>query len=333
MSIQLKWPLKRKALSILYWTLLFYMVLALAYWWFALEKQNRQIETIRLQELRIQNGNTQPVNQSIEKTISGYADRKSIQYTAEGLTFLAFIVLGAVVVFRATRRQFRLSEQQQNWMMAITHELKTPIAVTRLNLETLQKRELDSSVREKLLNNSIAETGRLNQLCSNVLLAAQFDSGHYRANKIPLNLYSVVVRAAEETRSRYPGYTIDVKGDTSAAVIAEEWLVGILVNNLLENAVAYSTRDKPVTLEIQASQHEVQLVVSDFGPGIDATEQKKIFKKFYRTGNELTRKKKGTGLGLYLCKKIAEAHNAHISVESQPGQGSRFQVVFPSFHA
>jgi signal transduction histidine kinase len=332
MNLQLKWPLKRKALSILYWTLLFYMVLALAYWWFALEKQNRQIETIRLQELKIQSGTTPTIAQSTEKSITGYANRKTIQYTAEGLTFLAFIVLGAVVVFRATRRQFRLSEQQQNWMMAITHELKTPIAVTRLNLETLQKRELETSVRDRLLNNSIAETGRLNQLCSNVLLAAQFDSGSYRANKLPLNIFSVVSRAAEETRSRYPGHTIEVKGDTSASVIAEEWLLVILVNNLLENAIAYSPREKPVTLEIQAGQQNVQLFVSDHGPGIDAAEQKKIFKKFYRTGNELTRQKKGTGLGLYLCQKIAEAHNARISVESQPGKGSRFIVSVPSFH-
>lgn len=333
MNLQLKWPLKRKALSILYWTLLFYMVLALAYWWFALEKQNRQIEFIRLQELKIQSGTAPSFNQSIEKSITGYANRKSIQYTAEGLTFLAFIVLGAVVVFRATRRQFRLSEQQQNWMMAITHELKTPIAVTRLNLETLQKRELDASVRDKLLNNSIAETGRLNQLCSNVLLAAQFDSGNYRANKMPLNIYSVVSRAAEETRSRYPGHTIEVTGNTAAEVIAEEWLLVILVNNLLENAIAYSPREKPVTLEIQTGQQNVTLLVSDYGPGIEAAEQKKIFQKFYRTGNELTRQKKGTGLGLYLCKKIAEAHNARISVESQPGRGSRFRVSFPSLHA
>lgn len=333
MSIQLKWPLKRKALSILYWTLLFYMVLALAYWWFALEKQNRQIEFIRLQELKIQSGTAPSSNQSIEKSITGYANRKSIQYTAEGLTFLAFIVLGAVVVFRATRRQFRLSEQQQNWMMAITHELKTPIAVTRLNLETLQKRELEPSVRDKLLNNSIAETGRLNQLCSNVLLAAQFDSGNYHANKTSLNLFSVVSRAVEETQSRYPGYTIEVKGDTTANLIAEEWLIVILVNNLLENAVAYSPKDKPVTLEILTGQQYVQLLVSDHGPGIDTAEQKKIFSKFYRVGNELTRQKKGTGLGLYLCKKIAEAHNALISVESQPGKGSRFQVLFPTLHA
>ena len=325
MSIQLKFSLKRKALSVLYWTLLLYMVLALAYWWFALEKQNRQIESIRLQELTLQPASSA----ATQKNISGYADRKSIQYTAEGLTFLAFILLGAVVVYRATRRQFRLSEQQQNWMMAITHELKTPIAVTRLNLETLQKRELENSVRERLLNNSLAETGRLNQLCNNVLLAAQFDSGDYRASKVLLNLSLVVSKVTEEARSRYPQHTIDLKCNSDVTIFAEEWLVAILINNLVENAVAHSPHQSPISIELTATSHGALLVVSDRGPGIAVAEQKKIFNKFYRTGSELTRQKKGTGLGLYLCKKIAESHHARLTVESEQGKGSRFLVSFP----
>lgn len=327
MSLPLKRPLKIKAVSILYWTLLFYMVLALAYWWFALEKQNRLIETIRLQELEQQAG-SRGSNQL--NTISNYANRKSIQYTAEGLTFLAFILLGAVIVYRATRRQFRLSERQQNWMMAITHELKTPIAVTRLNLETLQKRELEPAMRDRLLNNSIAETGRLNQLCNNVLLAAQFDGGHYRVKKQPLNLFLLAEKVVEEGRTRYPGYHLEVRGNAVAEVLAEEWLLSILINNLLENAIAYSPKEQPVVVEVRAGSGQVALMVSDQGPGIEMEEQQKIFQKFYRTGNELTRQKKGTGLGLYLCKKIAETHDAQISVQSQSGKGSQFRVQFPN---
>ena len=330
MSLPLKRPLKIKAVSILYWTLLMYMVLALAYWWFALEKQNRQIESIRLRELVMQSGNT---GSGQQRTISSYANRKTIQYTAEGLTFLAFILLGAVIVYRATRRQFRLSEQQQNWMMAITHELKTPIAVTRLNLETLQKRELEPAMRDKLLHNSIAETGRLNQLCNNVLLAAQFDGGHYRVKKQPLDLFFLIQKVVEEARTRYPGYQFEFKGDAGAEVLAEEWLLTILINNLLDNSVAYSPKEQPITLEVHTITGGIELAVSDQGPGIELGEQSKIFSKFYRTGNELTRQKKGTGLGLYLCKKIAETHHAQISVQSQPGMGSRFRVIFPTVHA
>lgn len=329
MNIPLKWPIKRKALSILYWTLLFYMVLALAYWWFALEKQNREIASIRLQE-RTMSSSASPID---EKAIKAYANRKTVQYTAEGLTFLAFILLGAVFVFRATRRQFRLSEQQQNLMMAITHELKTPIAITRLNLETLQKRELDTSTRNKLLNNSLLETGRLNNLCNNILLAAQFDSGSYRANKLPVNLFSLIDQLANDARTRYPAYQIVTAGDPAAVVLAEEWLLTILISNLLENALAHSPKQEPIRLEVHTDSRGVELVVEDKGPGIAAAEQKMIFKKFYRTGNELTRQKKGTGLGLYLCRKIADINQADISLESEIGKGSRFKVLFPSFHA
>jgi signal transduction histidine kinase len=246
---------------------------------------------------------------------------------------LAFILLGAVFVYRATRRQFRLSEQQQNLMMAITHELKTPIAITRLNLETLQKRELDASTRNKLLNNSILETGRLNNLCNNILLAAQFDSGSYRANKLPVNLFSLIDQLANDARTRYPAHQIITAGDPAAVVLAEEWLLTILISNLVENALAHSPQHAPIRLEVHTDSRGVELVVDDKGPGIAAAEQKLIFKKFYRTGNELTRQKKGTGLGLYLCRKIADINQAEISLESEVGKGSRFKVLFPLFHA
>ncbi|MFX9696122.1 histidine kinase dimerization/phospho-acceptor domain-containing protein, partial [Acinetobacter baumannii] len=80
----------------------------------------------------------------------------------EGVTFLALIIIGAVFVFRATRRQLKLSQQQQNFMMAVTHELKTPIAITQLNLETLQKRKLEEDKQQKLISNTLQEARRLN---------------------------------------------------------------------------------------------------------------------------------------------------------------------------
>ncbi|WP_457848411.1 histidine kinase dimerization/phospho-acceptor domain-containing protein, partial [Staphylococcus aureus] len=83
--------------------------------------------------------------------------RKTAQYVGEGVTFLALIIIGAVFVFRATRRQLKLSQQQQNFMMAVTHELKTPIAITQLNLETLQKRKLEEDKQQKLISNTLQE--------------------------------------------------------------------------------------------------------------------------------------------------------------------------------
>ena len=321
-------PIKRNILSIIFWALLTYMILALAYWFFALEKQNRQIEMIRLEQYAKISGNQ--VGQIRE--VSSYANRKTVQYIAEGLTFLAFILLGAVFVFRATRRQFRLSEQQQNLMMAISHELKTPIAITRLNLETLQKRTLDEITRSKLLGNSLIETDRLNTLCSNILLAAQFDSGLYRANREQLSLSKIAAAAVDECNNRFNGVTIVLHATTDCIIEGEEWLLHILINNLLENAVKYSPPGKPIEVNLTPALNGIELTISDHGPGVEVSEQKNIFKKFYRTGTEWTRQKKGTGLGLYLCKKIAESHGATIGVSNLPSGGSKFTVTFIAIH-
>jgi signal transduction histidine kinase len=102
----------------------------------------------------------------------------------------------------------------------------------------------------------------------------------------------------------------------------------MLINNLLENAAKYSPREAPITVVLQKRQDRVELQVIDEGPGIPETEKKKIFSKFYRIGNEETRKTQGTGLGLYLCRKIARDHNADILVTNNEPHGSNFTVIF-----
>ena len=103
----------------------------------------------------------------------------------------------------------------------------------------------------------------------------------------------------------------------------------MLVNNLLDNALKYSPKESPVTVTLTEDNQTARLIISDQGFGIADAEKKKIFDKFYRSGNENTRQAKGTGLGLYLCKKIAESHNGYISVTDNHPGGSSFAVTFP----
>ncbi|RYE17994.1 MAG: ATP-binding protein, partial [Sphingobacteriales bacterium] len=112
----------------------------------------------------------------------------------------------------------------------------------------------------------------------------------------------------------------DVKGDAM--------LLQMLINNLIENAVKYSPKESPITATLTKTGRKVQLSIADQGPGIPDDEKKKVFKKFYRVGNEATRKTQGTGLGLYLCSKIARDHNADISVTNNSPHGTNFAVTF-----
>ncbi len=315
---------KQVVVTVVYWVLLVYMIAALLYWYTALEKQNEVISKISISSLQTKD----PVYHQKYLFIEEAKKRKTTQYLAEGFTFLALIILGAVFVFRATRRQLRLSQQQQNFMMAVTHELKTPIAITQLNLETLQKRKLEEEKQQKLISNTLQEANRLNTLCNNILLASQLDSGLYSSQKQEINLSDLVEGCIDDFANRYPQRKITEKIAESIYINGETLLLQMLVNNLIENALKYSPKDSVITVTLQEENQKIQLAVIDEGQGISDTEKKKIFEKFYRTGNENTRKAKGTGLGLYLCQKIVQGHHGYIAVKDNSPTGTNFTVTF-----
>jgi signal transduction histidine kinase len=251
-----------------------------------------------------------------------------VKFVSEGATFLALILIGAAFVYRTVRKQFLLQQQQQNFVMAVTHELKTPISVARLNLETLQKHQLEPDKQKKLIRMTLEETDRLNGLTNNILISSQLEGGGYNLSKEELDMSDLfkdcirnyIIRCPEGKFIESIEPDMDVKGDSL--------LLQLLINNLLENAIKYSPKDKPITCVLRKNGGRIELHVIDEGPGIADEEKKNIFKKFYRIGDETTRKTHGTGLGLYLCKKIAEDHNADITVRDHLPQGSNFTVTF-----
>lgn len=313
---------KLTVVTVVYWILLLYIVAALIWWFIALEKQNRDITNVRLLELV----KDDPLYFQKATRIEDAKRRKTTQYIGEGVTFLALILVGAVFVFRATRRQLLLSQQQQNFMMAVTHELKTPIAVTRLNLETLQKRKLEEDKQQKLITNTLQEANRLNILCNNILLAAQLEAGAYTTNKEEINFSDLVEGCIDDFQNRFPQRAIEENITEGLYLNGEKLLLQMLVNNLLENAMKYSPKESLIKVTLQTPGNELELMVSDEGIGVADEEKRKIFDKFYRIGNENTRNTKGTGLGLYLCNRIIKSHNGYISVTDNQPRGSNFVV-------
>ena len=316
-------PQKLAIVTFAYWVLFLYMVAALGWWFIELEKQNQVISNIKLSELK----KDDPAYYTSSLKIEDARKRKTTQYIGEGSIFLFLIVLGTVFVFRATRRQLRLSQQQQNFMMAITHELKTPIAIAQLNLETLQKRKLDEDKQQKLISNTLQEANRLNTLCNNILFASQLDAGAYASSKQEIHLTDLVEGCIDDFKTRFPQRELRENISEGVYFFGEPLLLQMLVNNLIDNALKYSSKESPVTVSLEEVNKKVSIRVSDEGTGISDAEKKKVFDKFYRSGDENTRRTKGTGLGLYLCKKIAESHNGYISVTDNHPSGSNFTVL------
>lgn len=317
------------SVTIVYWALLTYMIAALLWWFIALVKQNDTLTAVQLQQLTGATGQVTKQTQTSDQLLQKQK-RKRVQYIAEGLTFLALIVVGAVYVYRATRRQIRASVQQQNFMMAVTHELKTPIAVTQLNLETLQKRKLEPAQQEKMIASTLQEANRLNMLCNNILLASQLDSKAYKESRIEINFSDLVEGCIDSFKQHYPSRLVIEQIEPALYLDGETLLLQMLVNNLLENAHKYAPQNTEITVVLAQKATAIELLVIDNGKGIPDTEKPKIFEKFYRIGSEATRNTKGTGLGLYLCKKITQNHNANISVTDNKPQGSKFVVTFNS---
>ena len=265
-----------------------------------------------------------------EAEIQDLKRRKTAQYIGEGCIFMLLILVGAVYIFRATRRQLLLGQQQQNFMMAVTHELKTPIAITTLNLETLQKRKLDESQQQRIVANSLQETTRLNDLCNNILLTAQLEAEQTNAANEDLDLSALAQDCVTRSQNRYPARTFHFEAADDAAIHGEAFMLQMLVNNLLENAVKYSAKEAPITVRVKNETDKVLLQVVDEGCGIPDEEKKKVFQKFYRIGDERTRTSKGTGLGLYLCRRIMKNHGGDIRLTDNVPHGSIFTAIFRS---
>jgi len=313
-----------------YLLLLAYIVSALIFWGVSLHKQSERIlqqEKMSLIE-HVDSMRHPLLYKARLSELEKKGDRRTRQYIGEGSTFLVMILIGAVVVYSSSRRSLTVSRQQNNFMLAVTHELKSPIAGIKLSLQTLERHKLDESKKEVLIKRCITEANRLNDLCNNMLIASQMEGRQYVAAKEPLNFTELVESSLKDYTVRYPerfeeGPLMDCE------LVGDKLLLQMAVNNLLENAVKYTPEDKPVIVTLSNKNGTAIFSVADNGLGIPDKEKYKIFNKFYRVGNENTRKTKGTGLGLYLTAKILKQHKGRILVKNNEPTGAIFELHLP----
>jgi len=324
-ALKSRFKIKRPlTIYILYWFLLSYILAALVFWFVVLNKQNLRLSQYQNDLIDVDD----VMHEQKQHEIVTEKNTNAAQYIGEGITFLILIGAGAIFVFRAINRQFMQAEQQENLMMAITHELKTPIAITKLNLETLQKRLLSNEQREKLISATIQEANRLNALCNNMLLTSQIEAGGYKTMQENVDFSNLVNECAHDFIARFPNRKIETQISGEVIINGDLLLLQLAVNNLLDNAIKYSGKEDIVLLKLFQSANAIHFQVIDEGPGISNEEKENIFEKYYRGSQG---KIKGTGLGLYLTKKIVEAHNGIIKIENNLLRGSIFEIVLKEY--
>ncbi len=308
-----------RIIFIFYWFLLAYILAALIFWFLDLNAQNKELTALRMHAVSVHDTN---FVQKINKIENG-KKRKTAQYIGEGVTFLLMIIAGAVYIFRIIKKQLVQSEQQLNLMMAITHELKTPIAVTKLNLETMQIRKLEFGQQQKLIRSTLEEANRLNTLCNNMLYMSQLDAGSSTLTNEKIDLSTLASDCAEDFNLRFPERKIEIDIDSDVFITGDKLLLQLAINNLLDNAIKYSGKEDVVLIKVLKENKKIKLRVIDQGIGIQTAEKEKIFEKYFRGAGKQT---KGTGLGLYLTKEIVRQHHGSISVKSNEPRGSIFEI-------
>ena len=248
----------------------------------------------------------------------------------EGSVFLILLMLGILRTRNSFKKEADLATQQKNFLLSVTHELKSPLASVRLQLETIQKRDLPREKQNEMLSNAIEDTDRLNALVENVLLAARIDNHLYTLNFERGNLSDEVKALSEKAAIGFARHH-QLKTEIAETVFVSFDKIGFhsIFINLLENAVKYSKPGTEIKISLQNKNDQIALSIADRGPGISDEEKENVFGRFYRIGNEETRTTKGTGLGLYIVHSLAHSHGWSVSIFNHVGGGSIFEISIP----
>jgi len=245
----------------------------------------------------------------------------------EGSVFLLLLLIGIWQIRRSIRKELNLSARQNNFLLSVTHELKTPLAANKLYIQTIQKRDLSKEQTNDLLKKSIEENARLEYMIDNILNASRLENNALAIEKEEFDLVLLIqsVKKRFETISNQK-ITISFSED-KIMLIADKFSIETILNNLVENAIKYSEDNALILIYASKNNNQVQFGVIDNGIGISKEDKVNVFNKFYRVGNEEVRTQKGTGLGLFIVAELVRKHAGKITCLDNDPQGTNFKII------
>jgi two-component system, OmpR family, phosphate regulon sensor histidine kinase PhoR len=250
------------------------------------------------------------------------------------LALSSAVVTGVILVWVFVRREANLSQLQSDFVSKVSHELRTPLTSIRLFSDTLALRRADPEAIDTCISGLKREGARLQDLIDRLLDWGRMESGRRQYHMQPTDVHAVVKQAMrdfEAVRERQNAHVTVELSDHLPPVWGEAASISDALLNLLTNASKYGGHPAVIALRASATAREVHISVQDNGLGIAAREHKRIFQKFYRVDDRLSRDKEGSGLGLAIAKHVVKAHKGHIELRSAPGKGSVFTIVLPAW--
>lgn len=311
---------KRSGPLFLFYLLVAYVIVQCLWWSYHLVQLNNEVYTLK----SVLSAHD-PGQQEILKI---KLDKRWKMIIGESAVFLFLLILGFIKIRKGFKTEANLAKQQNNFLLSVTHELRSPLASARLQLETINKRDLEKEKQKEIISNCLNDVDRLNNLVENLLLAANLDNRNFKVYKESLNFSDFVSETLQKYVNAF-GLQQRVKINVQPGIhftFDKTAFISIIIN-LLENALKYS--GEKISVELKRKEEKIYLSIADEGRGIPENEKQNIFKKFYRVQNEEIRDAKGTGIGLYLVKNLTELHKGDIKVEDNFPKGSVFKIILP----
>ena len=271
--------------------------------------------------------------------ISAAGDPLRRRFVLGGLSaMLLMLIAGAIAIGRAVHRERALAQAQSDFVAAVSHEFRTPLAAMRQLSELLAEgRVADDAKRTNYYHSLAGESRRLQRLVENLLNFGRMDSGDapYKPEPVDPNGLIDDVIAGYRTQLATPDCRIEVARSDQQSdgplVLADREAVALALHNLIDNAVKYSG-NRPVHVSWEQRRDSIAISVRDEGPGIAADEQRRIFQRFVRGAAAQAGRIRGTGLGLAMVQLVVDGHGGRVTLESTPGAGATFAIILPAAH-
>lgn len=294
----------KKQTSLFFYILGIYVVLQFAWWGFHLIQITNELQAV-----------------------NGKANNKAIMIVGEGVVFFSILLFGLWRIKLSIKKDQQLSERQSNFLLSVTHELKTPLASTKLYLQTLIKRDFSTEKREEMLQKAIIENQRLEEIVESILTATRLENRTLKLHKEWIDLNELIQQLIDNYNIMSGKNWIVFENQVSVKIEADVFMIKTILRNLIENGLKYASNSEHLTVFLKRELNHVKFGTIENGPGVPADLQKDIFKKFFRIENEETRSQKGTGLGLFIAAEFTKLNGGRLNYYPNKPTGSIFEIT------
>ncbi len=256
-----------------------------------------------------------------------YIRKRTWMILGEGVVFFSIVVFAIFQIRKSILKDIELSRQQKNFLLAVTHELKTPIASVKLYLQTLKRHQLDEDKRNEIATNALTENERLQQIIDNILSVSQLENRTFQLHKESINIKQAIDTALNAARMQN-ACEIETSCPENLNFNLDKNAFHSILSNLIDNSLKYAGDFPRISVQCSGNEKQLKVIFEDNGPGVPAEKLDIIFQRFARLGHEETRSSKGVGLGLYIVKELVRAMHGEIKAENISSGGLCFTMTF-----